>query len=349
MRLYITTACITLVVLIGIIGYQQQFWLDSSLPIDEEQGGLNDQIVINFSHVVAEDTPKGQTAIKFAELLEGKTDGRIRVVIYPNGMLYNDNNELDALEHGDVEMIAPTFSKMTKTLPTWQVLDLPYLFHTEDDVERVLTGPFGEQLLNQLSRFNIKGLAFWNNGFKQMLTDGDPLLKVEDFQGLKIRAMPSKVLQQQFTLLHANPVATSFDEVYTGLENKELDAQENTISNIYSKGFYNLQKSLTITNHGVLGYAVMMNEDFYNSLPSDLQEDVLEAIDEATAWNFEHSKQMNDDNLKGLEQLPDVQIETLTKAEQQRWQKLFKPIYNYYRKQVSETFLQEIEKEINSK
>lgn len=160
MRLYITTAFITLIVLIGIIGYQQQFGLDSSLPIDEEQGGLNDQIVINFSHIVAENTPKGQTAIKFAELLEQKTDGRIRVVIYPNGLLYNDNNELEALENGEVEMIAPSFSKMTKTLPTWSVLDLPYLFHTEDDVKRVLTGPFGEQLLNQLGRYNIKGLAF---------------------------------------------------------------------------------------------------------------------------------------------------------------------------------------------
>ncbi|MFF3099457.1 DctP family TRAP transporter solute-binding subunit [Viridibacillus arvi] len=349
MRLYITTAFITLIVLIGIIGYQQQFGLDSTLPIDEEQGGLNDQIVINFSHIVAENTPKGQTAIKFAELLEQKTDGRIRVVIYPNGMLYNDNNELNALENGDVEMIAPSFSKMTNTLPTWSVLDLPYLFHTEEDVERVLTGPFGEQLLNQLGRYNIKGLAFWNNGFKQILTSGKPILASGDFKGLKVRAMPSKVLQQQFTLFKATPVATSFDELYTELEKKELNAQENTISNIYSKGFYKLQNNLTITNHGILGYAVMMNEDFYNSLPTDLQEKVVEAINEATAWNFEHSKQMNDKDLESLQLLSDVHINTLSNEEQQRWQKLFKPIYNDYRKQVSETFLQEIEKEINNK
>lgn len=349
MRLYITTAIITLIVLIGIIGYQQRSGLDSTLPIDEEQGGLNDQIVINFSHIVAEDTPKGQTAIKFAELLEQKTDGRIRVVIYPNGLLYNDNNELDALERGDVEMIAPSFSKMTTTLPTWQVLDLPYLFHTEGEVEQVLTGPFGEQLLNQLGRFNIKGLAFWNNGFKQILSSGEPILTAEDFEGLKVRAMPSKVLQQQFKLFHATSFATSFDELYTELEKKELNAQENTISNIYSKGFYKLQKNLTITNHGVLGYAVMMNEDFYNSLPSDLQEEVIEAINEATAWNFEHSKQMNDKDLESLQQISDVQINTLSNEEKQRWQKLFKPIYVNYRKQVSETFLQEIEKEINKK
>ncbi|MGE7624030.1 DctP family TRAP transporter solute-binding subunit [Viridibacillus sp. NPDC096237] len=349
MRLYITTAIITLIVLIGIIGYQQKSGLDSTLPIDEEQGGLNDQIVINFSHIVAEDTPKGQTAIKFAELLEQKTDGRIRVVIYPNGLLYNDNNELDALERGDVEMIAPSFSKMTTMLPTWQVLDLPYLFHTEDEVEQVLTGPFGEQLLNQLGRFNIKGLAFWNNGFKQILSSGEPILTAEDFEGLKVRAMPSKVLQQQFKLFHATPFATSFDELYTELEKKELNAQENTISNIYSKGFYKLQKNLTITNHGVLGYAIMMNEDFYNSLPSDLQEEVVQAINEATAWNFEHSKQMNDKDLESLQQISDVQINTLSNDEKQRWQKLFKPIYDNYRKQVSETFLQEIEKEINKK
>ena len=143
MRVYITTALCTLVVLIGLIGYQQKFWQDASLPFDDEQEGLNDQIVLHFSHVVAEDTPKGQAASKFAELLEQKSNGRIRVVIYPNGLLYSDDEEFDALQNGDIQMIAPTVSKLTDLFPAFQVLDLPFLFETDEEVERILTGPLG--------------------------------------------------------------------------------------------------------------------------------------------------------------------------------------------------------------
>ncbi|MFJ7972374.1 DctP family TRAP transporter solute-binding subunit [Psychrobacillus sp. NPDC096389] len=347
MRLYFKTALCTLVVIISYIGYQQKFWQDGSLPLDEEQSGLNEQIVIHFSHVVAEDTPKGQAAVKFAELLEEKTDGRIRVVIYPNGMLFNDDSEFDALKNNDVQMIAPTFSKVTKLLPTWQVLDLPFLFENEEDIERILTGPYGEQLLNQLNSFDVRGLGFWHNGFKQMLSTGKPLQKTEDFVGLKIRAMPSNVLQMQFKLLHATPLATSFDEIYEELEKKEIDAQENTISNIYSKGFYKLQKNLTITNHGILGYAVMINEDFFNSLPTNLQNDLIEVMDEVAEWNFEHSKQMNEDNLSRLRDFSGIHIETLSSADKEKWQKVFEPIYTYYEQEINATYLQEIKQLLN--
>lgn len=348
MRLYFTTALCTLIVIISYIGYQQKFWQDVSLPVDEEQNGLNDQIIIHFSHVVAEDTPKGQAAAKFAELLEEKTDGQIRVVIYPNGMLFNDDNEFDALTNNEVQMIAPSFSKVTKLLPTWQVLDLPFLFETEEDVKQILTGPYGEQLLNQLNSFNVRGLGFWHNGFKQMLNTDEPLQKTEDFGGLKIRIMPgSNVLHKQFELLHATPIATSFDQVYEELEKKEIDAQENTISNIYSKGFYKLQKNLTITNHGILGYAVMINEDFFNSLPTNLQNDLIEVMDEVTAWNFEQSKQMNEENLSRLRELSEIRIETLSSAEKAEWQKVFEPIYAYYKNEVSDTYLHEIKQLIN--
>lgn len=347
MRLYFTTALCTLVVIIGYIGYQQKFWQDVSLPVDEEQNGLNDQIIIHFSHVVAEDTPKGQAAVKFAELLEEKTNGHIRVVIYPNGMLFNDDNEFDALKNNEVQMIAPTFSKVTKLLPTWQVLDLPFLFETEEDVEQILTGPYGEQLLNQLNSFDVRGLGFWHNGFKQMLNTDKPLQKTEDFGGLKIRVMPSNLLQMQFKLLHATPLATSFDEVYEELEKKEIDAQENTISNIYSKGFYKLQNNITITNHGILGYAVMINEDFFNSLPTNLQYDLIEVMNEVTAWNFEHSKQVNEENLSRLRDFSEVRIEKLSSAEKAEWQKVFEPIYAYYESEVSDTYLHEIKQLIN--
>ena len=347
MKVYITTAILTIVLLLGLIGFKQQVWQNSSLPKDEEQHGLNNQIVINFSHVVAEDTPKGQAAIKFAKVLEEKSNGRIHVVIYPNGMLYNDDNELKALQNGDVQMIAPTFSKMTNTIPSWQVLDLPYLFHSDEEVEKVLKGDIGEQLLNQSNHAGVKGLAFWNNGFKQMISEDKPLVRLEDFKDLKVRAMPSQVLQSQFKLLGASAVRTSFDELYSEIENHEIDAQENTLSNIYSKGFYKVQKHITITNHGLLGYAVLINEDFWNSLPQDLQEDVEQAMDEATKWNFKIAKEMNEQDLEKLKRDPNIDISTLSVTEQKKWMKQFRPIYSEYNKQISSVFLKEIQSEIN--
>lgn len=347
MKVYITTAILTIVLLLGAICYRQQVWPNAMLPVDEEQQGLNKQIVINFSHVVAEDTPKGQAAIKFAEILEQKSNGRIHVVIYPNGMLYNDNNELKALQNNDVQMIAPTFSKMTKTIPTWEILDLPYLFHTDEEVKDVLNGRIGEQLLNQLNRVNIKGLAFWNNGFKQMSSEKKPLLKWEDFKNLKVRTMPSHVLQSQFELLGASSINTSFDELYTEVEKHKIDAQENTLSNIYSKGFYKVQNHITLTNHGLLGYAVLMNEDFWNSLPQDLQDDVVEAMQEATEWNFQIAKKLNQQDLEKLKKDPNIDLNTLSVAEQKNWEKKFKPLYSSYEKNINSTFLEKIRSEIH--
>lgn len=347
MKVYITTAVLTILLLLAAIGYKQQLWQSATLPMDEEQQGLNKQIVINFSHVVAEDTPKGQAAIKFADLLEQKSNGRIHVIIYPNGMLYNDNNELKALQNNDVQMIAPTFSKLTKTIPTWEVLNLPYLFHTDEEVEKVLNGRVGEQLLNQLNHVNIKGLAFWNNGFKQMISEKKPLLKWEDFKNLKIRAMPSRVLQSQFDLMGANSVHTSFDELYKEIEKHEINAQENTLSNIYSKGFYQVQNHITLTNHGLLGYAVLMNEDFWNSLPQDLQDDVVEAMQEATEWNFQMAKKLNQQDLENLKKNPNIDLNTLSVTEQNKWEEKFKPLYSAYKNEIGSTFLKEIQSDLD--
>lgn len=347
MRLYITAAICTLVVLIGMIGYQQKFWQESTMPLDDEQQGLSEQIVLHFSHVVAEDTPKGQAAIKFSELLEQKTNGKIRVVIYPNGMLYNDEEEFDALLSGDIQMIAPTVSKVSKLDPAFAVLDLPFIFQNDEEVEQVLTGSYGNKLLKRLDRKHMKGIAFWNNGFKQMLAKEKLLTEMEDFNGLTVRTMPSDILQMQFSGQNARTVTTSFDEVYKELENEAIDAQENTISNLYSKGFYQLHKNLTITNHGIMSYAVIVNEDFYHDLSSELQVALMESMNETAKWNFEHSKRMNEENLNSLKALPDMHIDMLTKEQINRWKAAFQPLHTYYRNKVSDTLYKELQTELS--
>lgn len=312
------------------------------LVYDDEQKGLQNQIIIYFSHVVAENTPKGLAAQKFAELVEQKTDGRVKVEVFPNGSLYSDGEELDALLRGDVQMIAPSFSKVTELIPEWQVLDLPFLFRNDDDVRRVFTGEIGAELLGMLEAKKIKGLAFWSNGFKQMMSTTRPLIAPDDFRGLRFRIMPSEVIEKQFRLLGGEPVAVSFDRVYQELEQHKFDGQENTISNIYSKGFYKFQPYITISNHGYLGYAVMMNQSFWDSLPKDIQQKITEAMAEATRWNLEQSKEQNERELKQLERREDVFLYRLSEEEKRKWEQKFTPLYNEFTRQFGSGLFNEI-------
>ncbi|WP_033843186.1 TRAP transporter substrate-binding protein [Geobacillus subterraneus] len=309
---------------------------------DDEQKGLEKQIIVYFSHVVAENTPKGLAAQKFAELVEQKTNGRVKVEVFANGSLYSDGEELDALLRGDVQMIAPSFSKVTELIPEWQVLDLPFLFRDDDHVRRVLTGEVGEELLRLLETKGIKGLAFWSNGFKQMMSMARPLIKPDDFRGLRFRIMPSEVIEKQFRLLGGEPVAVSFDHVYRALEQHKFDGQENTISNLYSKGFYKFQPYLTISNHGYLGYVVMVNESFWDHLPVDIQRNIMEAMREATEWNWQKAKEQNEKELAQLRRRQDVHVYWLTAQEKEEWEKKFSPLYEAYTRQFGSRWLDDI-------
>ncbi|MED4269702.1 TRAP transporter substrate-binding protein [Geobacillus stearothermophilus] len=314
------------------------------LVYDDEQKGLQNQIIIYFSHVVAENTPKGLAAQKFAELVEQKTNGRVKVEVFPNGSLYSDGEELDALLRGDVQMIAPSFSKVTELVPEWQVLDLPFLFRDEDDVRRVFTGKVGAELLRMLEAKGMKGLAFWSNGFKQMMSTTRPLIAPDDFRGLRFRIMPSEVIEKQFRLLGGEPVAVSFDHVYRALEQHEFDGQENTISNIYSKSFYKFQPYITISNHGYLGYAVMMNQAFWDHLPKDIQQKITEAMAEATQWNLQESKAQNERELQQLKRREDVHLYLLSETEKRRWERKLAPLYQEFTRQFGSRLLNEIKK-----
>jgi tripartite ATP-independent transporter DctP family solute receptor len=315
---------------------------NENMVYDDEQQGLKKQIVIYFSHVVAENTPKGLAAQKFADLVEKKTNGRVKVEVFPNGSLYSDGEEMDALLRGDVQMIAPTFSKVTGLIPEWQVLDLPFLFHDYNDVERTFTEDVGAQLLAMLDQKGIKGLALWSNGFKQMMSTARPLVRPDDFRGLRFRIMPSEVIEKQFRLLGGEPIVVSFDHVYRSLENHEFDGQENTISNIYSKGFYKFQPYITISNHGYLGYAVMMNKTFWESLPKDIQQKITEAIQETTMWNLQQSKKQNEQELEKIKQNKNIHVYELSEEEKKRWEQKFAPLYGQFTEEFGDQLLREI-------
>ncbi|WP_199615338.1 TRAP transporter substrate-binding protein [Paenibacillus alkalitolerans] len=305
--------------------------LSESLPVDHEQTGLRDRIIIKFSHVVAENTPKGLAAEHFARLVKQKTNDRVEIQVFPNGMLYSENTEAEALKRGDIQMIAPSFSNMSNIDPAWLVMDLPFAFRDQAAVDEALNGTVGEALFQTVEEQNMHGVAFWKNGFKQMTSNRNPLVVPEDFRGQTFRILPSKVLASQFSALGAKTVNIPFNEVYRSLQNGIVDGQENTISNIYTKRLYLVQKYMTISNHGYLGYAVIVNKPFWERMPDDLRSAVQAAMVETTAWINRETIAMNERQLRQIRESGAIEIRELTDEERKRWAEAVQPIYKRYR------------------
>ena len=239
-------------------------------------------IVIKFSHVVATDTPKGQAAERFKVLAEKATGGRVKVEVYPNSQLYKDKEELEALQLGAVQMLAPSLAKFGPLgVKEFEVFDLPYLFASKQALYSVTEGPVGKGMLQKLDAKGITGLAFWDNGFKVMSAN-KPLLMPADFRGLKMRIQASKVLDAQMRALGANPQVLAFSEVYQALQTGVVDGTENPPSNMYTQKMHEVQKHVTLSNHGYLGYAVIVNKKFWDGLPGGIRDSLAQAVFDAT-------------------------------------------------------------------
>src|SRR3569623_2142985 len=241
-------------------------------------------IVIKFSHVVAKDTPKGKGAERFKELAEKATNGREKVEVYPNSALYKDGEEMEALQLGAGQMLAPSLAKFGPLGgKEFEVFDLPYIFPSKEVLYRVTEGPVGKDLFKKLEAKGITGLAYWDNGFKEM-TANKPLKTPADFRGLKMRIQSSKVLDAQFRALGANPQVMAFSEVYQALQTGVVDGTENTPSYIYTQKMHEVQKNLTVSDHGYIGYAVIVNKKFWDGLPADIRSQLEGATKEATKY-----------------------------------------------------------------
>jgi len=226
-------------------------------------------IVIKFSHVVAPNTPKGRGSEKFKELAERYTEGRVKVEVYPNSTLYKDNEEMNALQLGAVQMLAPSLAKFGPLgVRDFEVFDLPFIFHDKNDLRKITDGPLGKMLFDKLEPTGVKGLAYWDNGFK-IMTANTPLHTPDDMLGLKMRIQSSKVLESLMTALDAVPQVMAFSESYQALQTGVVDGTENTPSNIYSQKMHEVQKHGTLTWHSYIGYAVITNAKFWNELPAD--------------------------------------------------------------------------------
>ena len=303
-------------------------------------------IVIKFSHVVTDETPKGKGAIRFKELAEAKTQGRVKVEVYPNSQLYKDREELEALQLGAVQMLAPSVSKFGPLgVRKFEVFDLPYMFADESSLEHVVEGPVGKGLFKLLEPKGIVGLAYWFNGFKEF-TANKPLRKLDDFKGMKIRIQSSKILESEIKAFGAIPQVMAFSEVYTALQQGVVDGEENTPSNKYTQKMHEVQKHMTLSDHGVVMYAVIVNKKFWDGLPADIRRSLGEAMAESTKYVWDIAKKENDDALAKIKAAKTTQVYVLPAAEKAVWRKAMLPLYREYEGIVGEDTLQAIEKTV---
>ncbi|MDD1518201.1 MULTISPECIES: DctP family TRAP transporter solute-binding subunit [Bradyrhizobium] len=306
-------------------------------------------IVIKFSHVVANDTPKGKGALKFKELAEKYTDGKVKVEVYPNSTLYKDKEEIEALQLGSVHMLAPSTAKFAPLgIKEFEALDLPWLFKDDVTYSNAMKGTIGKWLFQKLEAKGIIGLAYWDNGF-HMLSANRPLLKPTDFQGLKFRISGSKVADQYLRIMGSIPQIMAFSEVYQALQTGVVDGCENTASNYLTQKFYEVQKDITVSYHAHLQYAVIVNSKFWSGLPPDIRAQLDKAMAEATDYTNSIARQENEDALAEIKKTGKTNLHYLTEADRKAWQEAMQPTYKWAKGRVGQEVLDLLAKELDVK
>lgn len=307
------------------------------------QGGAKEYtkekpLVIKFSHVTTADSPKGKAATKFAELLEQKTDGKVKVEVYPSSQLYGDKDELEALQAGNVQVIAPSATKLVGFNPAFQIVDLPFLFKDREAFLKFWDGELGKKMFNSLESKNLQGLALWENGFK-VFTSRQPIAKPEDFKGQKFRTQAGKVLEAQFKALGAGAATIPFGETYTALQQGTVDGTENTWNNIDTQKYEEVQKYLLVSNHGRIDYIVLTNKKWYNGLPADIRKAFDEAMAEATKYERELAVQLDKESENKLRKSGKMQIIDLSKEEREKFVQAMEPVIKEFENTIGKEFI----------
>lgn len=296
-------------------------------------------IVIKFSHVVAKDTPKGKAAEKFKELAEAATKGRVKIEIFANSTLYKDKEELEALQLGAVQMLAPSMAKFGPLgIKEFELFDLPYLFTDQASLERVTNGPVGQEMLKKLEPKGLIGLSFWDNGFK-IMSSNRPMHTPTDVKGLKLRIQASKVLDGEMRVLGANPQVMAFSEVYQALQTSVVDGLENVPSNLYTQKMHEVQKHMTVTNHGYIGYAVVVNKKFWEKLPVDIRGQLDLAMKEATQYANKIAQQENEQALEAIRKSGKTTVYTPSEAEKSEWRKVMLPVHKTMEERIGKDLI----------
>lgn len=298
-----------------------------------------DPIVIKFSHVVAENTPKGQMANKFKELVEQRLPGKVKVEVFPNTQLFDDDAVLSAMLLGDVQLAAPSLSKFDKYTSQLPIFDLPFLFKDMEAADRFQQSPAGQKLLMSMEKKGLIGLGYLHNGLKQ-LSANKPLRTPADAKGQKFRIQQSDVLAAQFEAMGAIPLKKAFSEVFTLLQTRAVDGQENTWSNIYSQKFHEVQSHITESNHGLIDYLVVTSASFWNGLPDDIRGEVKKALDESIAFGNQVAMDKATTDRQRIIESGRSEIIQLTDAERAQWVEAMKPVWQKFEKDIGKDLIE---------
>jgi len=299
-------------------------------------------IVIKFSHVVAADAPKGKAAEMFARKAAELTGGRVRVEVYANSSLYKDKEEMEALQLGAVQMLAPSLAKFGPLgIREFEVFDLPFIFADYEALRKVTNGPVGKQLLAKLEDKGIRGLAYWDNGFKSFSLNS-PIRTPADLSGKRLRIQSSKVLEEEIRALGGMPQAMAFSDVYQALRSGLVDGTENPISNLYTQKMHEVQKYLTLTEHGYLGYAVIVNKKFWDGLPSDIRKQLEQAMDEATRYGNQIAKAENESALSAVRKSGKTVVYVPTREERLAFKRALVPVHQKMEARVGRDVIQSV-------
>jgi len=301
-------------------------------------------IVIKFSHVVAVDTPKGKAAEYFKKLAEERTKGRVKVEVYPNSALFKDGEEMEALQLGSVQILAPSLAKFGPLgAREFEVFDLPYIFDDYDELHKVTQGPLGAALLEKLESKGIVGLAYWDNGFK-LMSANKPIRVPADYKGLKMRIQSSKVLGDEMKALGAIPQVMAFSEVYQALQTGVVDGTENPPSNFYTQRMHEVQKYAALTEHGYLGYAVIVNKKFWDGLPADIRTTLEGAMKETTKYANDIARKENDDALEAVRKSGKTEIIQLTPEQKAQMKQALLPVHKQNESRIGKDTIAEVYK-----
>ncbi len=304
-----------------------------------------DPIIIKFSHVVAVDTPKGKASEFFAKRAAELTKNKVKVEVYPNSSLYKDKEEMEALQIGAVQMLAPSLSKFGPLgVKEFEVFDFPFIFDGYADLHKITQGPIGASLLAKLDPKGIKGLAYWDNGFKSFSAN-TPIKTPADLKGKKMRIQSSKVSEDMIRTIGGLPQVMAFSEVYQALSTGVVDGADNPISNFYTQKMHEVQKHLSVTNHGYLGYAVIVNKKFWDELPTDVRGQLEQAMKEATVYANKIAQEENDSALAEVRKSGKTEVYMPTKEERMAFKKAMAPVHTNMADRVGKDLLQSIYKE----
>ncbi|MFZ5650046.1 MAG: DctP family TRAP transporter solute-binding subunit [Bacillota bacterium] len=305
---------------------------------EEKKAESAKKVSVKFSHVVADNTPKGQAALKLKELLE--KSGQFEVTVFPSSQLYGDKEELEALRANNVQLIGPSVTKLVGFVPAFQLVDMPFLFKSDQATYNFYDSPKGQELLGTLKQHGMIGLAWWPNGSKNFTNSKRPLKKPEDFQGLKFRTQSGGVLDDQFKALGAGSQTMAFGEVYQALNSKAVDGQENTFNNIDTQKYIEVQKYMTVSSHGRIDYALITNTKFWDSMTPEQQKIFMSAVKEATLYEKKLADDLNAQSYEKLKSSGKMEIYTLSDAEKEAFFKAMKPVYDKYQDKIGKDYIE---------